>query len=77
MLVNNNSIILCDKTHTMKKNNKQNFILVQMKREDGTTITTFNGEPHHAELLNEYITNVFTNNTGGITIWIEVLAGKF
>jgi len=47
-----------------------------MKREDGTTITTFNGEPHHAELLKEYITNVFTNNTGGITIWIEVLAGK-
>jgi hypothetical protein len=62
----------------MKNNTKpQNFILVQMKREDGTTITTFNGEPHHAELLNEYITDVFTNNTGGLTIWIEVLAGKF
>jgi hypothetical protein len=28
---------------------KKNFILVQMKREDGTTITTFDGEPHHAE----------------------------
>jgi hypothetical protein len=62
--------------HNMKHVKKQNVILVQMKREDGTTITTFNGEPHHAELLNEYITDVFTNQTGGITIWIEVLAGK-
>lgn len=61
----------------MKKNQEpKNFILVQMKREDGTTITTFNGEPHHAELLKEYITDVFTNQTGGMTIWIEVLAGK-
>ena len=60
----------------MKKNQEpKNFILVQMKREDGTTITTFNGEPHHAELLKEYITDVFTNQTGGMTIWIEVLAG--
>ena len=55
---------------------KKNLILVQMKREDGTTITTFIGEPYQAELLKEYITDVFTNNTGGITIWIEVLAGK-
>jgi hypothetical protein len=60
----------------MKHVKKQNSILVQIKREDGTTITTFNGEPYHAELLNEYITDVFTNQTGGITIWIEILAGK-
>jgi len=61
-----------------KKTNNQgsNFILVQMKREDGTTITTFKGEPHHAELLKEYITDVFYNEGGGMTIWIEVLAGK-
>jgi hypothetical protein len=60
----------------MKHVKKQNFILVQLKREDGTTITTFDGEPYHAELLKEYITDVFTNQTGGMTIWIEVLAGK-
>ena len=62
-----------------KKTNSQgsNFILVQMKREDGTTITTFKGEPYHAELLKEYITDVFYNEGGGMTIWIEVLAGKF
>jgi hypothetical protein len=60
----------------MKHVKKQNFILVQMKREDGTTITTFNGEPYHAELLKDYITDVFTNQTGGMTIWIEILAGK-
>ena len=62
--------------HSMKHVKKQNFILVQLKREDGTTITTFDGEPYHAELLKEYITDVFTNQTGGMTIWIEVLAGK-
>lgn len=62
--------------HNMKHVKKQNFILVQMKREDGTTITTFNGEPYHAELLKDYITDVFTNQTGGMTIWIEILAGK-
>ena len=62
--------------HNMKHVKKQNVILVQMKREDGTTITTFNGEPYHAELLKDYITDVFTNQTGGMTIWIEVLAGK-
>ncbi len=62
--------------HSMKHVKKQNFILVQLKREDGTTITTFDGEPYHAELLKEYITDVFTNQTGGMTIWIEVLADK-
>lgn len=63
----------------MKKktdNKGHNFILVQMKREDGTTITTFNGEPHHVELLKEYITDVFYNEGGGITIWIEVEVKK-
>lgn len=61
-----------------KKTNNQgsNFILVQIKREDETTITTFKGEPYHAELLKEYITNVFYNEGGGMTIWIEILAGK-
>ncbi len=63
----------------MKKktdNQGSNFILVQMKREDGTTITTFQGEPYHAESLKEYITDVFYNEGGGMTIWIEVLASK-
>jgi len=62
----------------MKKTREpKNFILVQMKREDGTTITTFEGKPYHVELMKEYITDVFDNESGGITIWIEVLAEKF
>lgn len=50
----------------------QNFILVQIKDSDWNTITTFDGQPHHAELLKEYITDIFTNQTGGMTIWIEL-----
>ena len=56
----------------VKNQTNQNFILVQIKDMDWNTITTFDGQPYHAELLKEYITNIFTNQTGGITIWIEL-----
>jgi hypothetical protein len=58
------------------KNKMKNFILVQIKDSNDNTITTFNGEPHHAKLLKDYITTIFTNNTGGQTIWIEIPAGE-
>ncbi len=50
----------------------KNFILVQIKDVDGKTITTFEGEPHHAKLLKNFIVEIFTNETGGHTIWIEI-----
>ena len=53
-----------------KKDN--NHILVQIKDDEGLTITTFRGEPYHAELLKDFITNIFENEGGGITIWIEL-----
>lgn len=59
----------------MKKQTIQNYILVQIKDGD-RTLTTFNGEPHHALLLKDYIVNIFTNNTGGQTTWIEIPAGE-
>lgn len=54
-----------------KKQEIKNFILVQIMDGD-RTLTTFNGEPHHVKLLKDYIVNVFINQTGGQTIWIEL-----
>lgn len=54
-----------------KKQEIKNFILVQIKDGD-RTLTTFNGEPHHATLLKDYIVRIFINQTGGQTIWIEL-----
>jgi hypothetical protein len=54
----------------------KNFILIQLKRQDGTTITTFDGEPQHAVVLKDQITNIYINESGGQTIWIEIIASN-
>jgi len=53
----------------------KNFILIQIKCPyTERTITTLNGTENQAFLLKNYITDIFTNETGGMTIWIEITA---